>query len=153
LQFVHGCARKRRFAPSFITDYLFSFVSSHGAFSKVSGAAESDFVKPTGDGAFVANGMGLASQNQKGGLKGVLGIRVPFEDISANVEHQPTVAFHQNGKCGVIAPVDEAAHQVGVGEMLGVLRDQHVAQMPKDRIELSARHDLLDKRNRLPLHL
>jgi hypothetical protein len=57
----------------------------------------------------------------------------------------------KNGERGIISPLDEAAHQVGVGDVLGVLCDQDAAQMPKHGIKLSARHLFARHGNRLLL--
>jgi hypothetical protein len=44
-------------------------------------------------------------------------------------------------KRGVVAALDEAAQQVGIRQVLGVLGHEHTAQVPENEIELTARHE------------
>jgi hypothetical protein len=48
---------------------------------------------------------------------------------------------HQHGEGGFVSTLDEAMHQVGIGQMRNSLGKQHTLKVPENGIWLAARHE------------
>jgi hypothetical protein len=59
-----------------------------------------DAVQPTAERIPLANGAGLASQDEKSGLKGVLGILRVSQDAAARVKHHRAVTLNERREGG-----------------------------------------------------
>jgi hypothetical protein len=71
-------------------------------------------VKPDREGFVSANGGGLPGEDEKGGLKGVLGVVSVAQHLPADAEHKRTVSLQEGGEGSFIASSDELLQQVRV---------------------------------------
>lgn len=107
----------------------------------VAGTAEGNPMEATCDGLRFPHGGLFASEDQESRLKGVFRVGPAGQGVPTDIEDESTVPTHQHSKRGFIAALNEAAQQVGIRLVLGVLRHEHAAQVPKKEIELNVRHD------------
>src|SRR5262249_59110062 len=92
-------------------------------------------------GILLAQRPGLARQHQKRGLKGVLGLLLMAERISANPPDEPTVPADQGGESRLIAVHDKALEQLAVAKAaLGLPFDQ-LADTANQRAGLPGGHN------------
>jgi hypothetical protein len=72
--------------------------------------------KPTGQRIRAANGVGLLSENQEGGLEGVLGVLLVAEDTPADAPHPWPMPAQEFSKRPLLAPADETFEQLSIGQ-------------------------------------
>ena len=74
----------------------------------------SDAIQPTREGVALVNRRRPPCQDEKSGLKRVLGVVSIVEDAAANAEHHRTVSAHQARERRLLACGDEAAQQLAI---------------------------------------
>jgi hypothetical protein len=86
-------------------------------------------IEPTAYRRALANGAGLAGEDQKGRLKNVLGVLVMVEDPPADAQDRRSMPFHEGGEGGFVAAAREALEQLTVrhGRVPGL---PELAQVP-----------------------
>ena len=112
---------------------------------------QGDAIQPASNRAAIADGGGPAHQNQKGGLKCILGIVLVTEHRAANTPDHRSVAFEQRGEGGfsrLAMAVDEAPQKLGVGQVADCTRAAKCLDVMEDG-SLS----ISDHRTGLPISL
>ena len=92
------------------------------------GNAISDAVEPGADALPRHDCGGLADEDEKGGLEGVVGVVHVAEDAAANAEHHRSMAAHDGRKRRFLVPVEVALQQGVIGRGGGLL--QHGPSQP-----------------------
>jgi hypothetical protein len=100
----------------------------------------SNAIKPAADGLALANRGGVASQRQKRGLEGVLGILFVAQHLPAHPQYQLAMALHQDSEGGLLPLRDEALEQLPIAQILKILRAQKSPDVPEDRGKLCLGH-------------
>jgi hypothetical protein len=96
--------------------------------------AAGDAMKPTGQRFGTAQRRRLARQHDKRGLKSVFDLVMGAENAPAGAQHEVAVASDQRGEGGLIALMDVAIQQLGVGEV-GGWRGGPALHLRKDLID------------------
>ena len=91
-------------------------------------------VKPIGEQFLWLYGRCFAGQNQKGRLKGVLGIVMVANDTTANAEDHRAVAMNEDVKGRFVLLLDEGSQQLPIRLARSVLLGHGPAKMPEHRI-------------------
>ncbi len=94
-------------------------------------------IQPGGEPVGVAEGVGLAGQDEEGGLEGVLGEVAVGEELPAEAQDHRAVPGHQRGEgglgVGLVAAVAEAFDELAIGERGGGAAVEQRAELPDDR--------------------
>jgi hypothetical protein len=95
------------------------------------------------NGGLPANGGGPASQNQEGGLKGVLGVfRVP-QGTGTDTQHQRPVSMHESGKRRLILAAGEALQELPIRLLFDARRIDKPMEVADYGVELTPGHLLV----------
>src|SRR5262249_54686399 len=86
-----------------------------------------DAVQPVRHHRWWHNGCGLASEDEKRGLEGVLGILMVGQDAAADTPDHRAMPPHKGREGGFVALVDEAAEEFPIGRS-GLVLLQHNAR-------------------------
>jgi hypothetical protein len=68
-------------------------------------------MEPAGQGLAIPDGCPFPSENQKGGLEGILGILMVLEDTAADAHHHGTVPLYKHRKGCLIVKSQEVLEQ------------------------------------------
>src|SRR5262249_40491376 len=86
------------------------------------------------------DGRGLAGEDQKGRLKGVLGVVVVADDTATDAEDHRAMATDKGFKGRCVLLVDEGTEQLPIRPARPILLQHDPAKMPNHRVHLSRRH-------------
>jgi hypothetical protein len=130
----------RRFGFRHLRHLLFSStpLRSHGF--RFQGGTEGDTVQPVGDPLPRPDGRRFAGEDQKGRLKGVLGIVVVVEKTAAHALDHRAVTMDQGFKGRFVLLVDEGRQQLPIRPACPILPQDGPAKMPNHRVHPSRRH-------------
>jgi len=96
---------------------------------QISGYGAGYAVEPTAQRGCLANGSGLAGEDQERGLPGVLGVVWVTERPPAHAEDQRSVAFDEHGESGVVLVADESLQQLAVAQFPAALHGRDLANV------------------------
>jgi hypothetical protein len=89
----------------------------------------SDAVQPVRHHSSWHDGCGLASEDEKRGLEGVLGILMVGQDAAAYTPDHRAMPPHKGREAGVVALFDEAAEEFPIGRSGPVLLQDNSTKM------------------------
>jgi hypothetical protein len=104
------------------------------------GGAEGDTVQPVGDPLPRPDGRCLLGKNQKGRLKGVLGVMMVADDPVADAPDHWPVAMDKCLKSYIIFLLDKGRQQLSVRPARRTFPQNGPAKMPDHRVDRSRRH-------------
>jgi hypothetical protein len=128
--FGFGHLRHLLFSPPPLRRHAFRF----------QGGAEGDSVQPVGDPLPRPDGRCFACENQKGRLKGVLGIVVAVDDTAAHAEDHRAVATDEGFKGRFVLLLNKGRQQLPIPPACAILPQHRPAKMPDHRVHLRRRH-------------
>src|SRR5581483_1864202 len=100
----------------------------------------SDAMQPAPDRCGVADGRGLAGQNEEGGLECVLRVRLVTEYAAAHVEHHRAVPAEEGMESGRFSSLAEPPEEIPVGRLPHLRVFGGLEDHSEDRIGCSLTH-------------
>jgi hypothetical protein len=97
-------------------------------------------MQPACQGLAAADGGGVASKHQEGGLESVLGVLLVTQHAPAHPQHHPAVARHQRGERSLVAPGREVVQELAVGSLPGRPGAAQGLEVPQERAEPCGGH-------------
>ena len=85
----------------------------------------SDAMEPAGDSFPPVERVGLANEDQKSSLQGVIGVIHIAEFAPTNGPHHGSMAMYQGREGGPVSLVDEPIDELAVGDALGMSFNHH----------------------------
>jgi hypothetical protein len=98
--------------------------------------AVGDLVQPVAHGLGLADRVGLAGEDEEGGLESVLGVVQAAEHAPADAQDHGAVPLDQGGEGRLLPPLGEALEQLRVAEVRDTLGASQAAEVAENRAKL-----------------
>ncbi len=114
------------------------------------GDALSDAIKPAGDSGFSLDRGRSPGEDQKRGLKGILGRMSIARESGAKGQHHGAVPVHEHREGRVILESQKAVEQYAVAQVPRLLSRVNATHVPQHVAKCSARHEPCPPEGDLP---
>jgi hypothetical protein len=118
---------------------LFPLLSPGSRHPRLEGGLVGHAVEPVGDHLAGHDRVGLADQDEEGGLEIVLGIMTIPQDAAADTPHHRPMPPHQRGQ-GVFTMVEEVFQELAIGPSRARAGQHGSAQVLDDLTQVARRH-------------
>ncbi len=109
-------------------------------------------MQPGADPAAGPDGIAASNEDEKSGLKGVVGVVGVLEDAAADAQDHRAVPTHQLGEGGVVAAQQEKVEEIPVGEAGGAALGRRGADSLNDPVQSHRRHAVGPRASSSPLY-